>query len=293
MQRVICAGLIAADLVFDVDAFPVKGSKHRAGGARLITGGGALNAASAIAALGGVASLAGVVGDDMFGDFLRRAIHDRGIDDRYLTTVTGAGTSCSANLISPDEDRTIINHRDGSLTPDLADLPANFPFDAALVDTRWAEGAAHVVAAARKAGKPAVVDAEAPVALARTALEGASHVVFSEQGLADFAGACDGAALARATTQLSGWCAVTRGGAPVLSHDGQRLSQHPVFPAVALNTLGAGDVWHGAFALALARQMPEPDAVRFANAAASLKVRRPVDDETWPGAAEVAALIEG
>ena len=72
MPRIICAGLIAADLVFDVPAFPVKGTKNRATASRMITGGGALNAASAIAGLGGDSALAGGIGDDIFGAFLRQ-----------------------------------------------------------------------------------------------------------------------------------------------------------------------------------------------------------------------------
>ena len=81
MPGIICAGLIAADLVFDVAAFPVKGTKNRATASQMITGGGALNAASAIAGLGGDASLAGAIGDDALGAFLRKKMADRQIDD--------------------------------------------------------------------------------------------------------------------------------------------------------------------------------------------------------------------
>ena len=80
---------------------------------------------------------------------------------------------------------------------------------------------------------------------------------FSEQGLDDFCGGCDAAALTLAQKQLGNWCAVTRGAKSVLCFDGTRFTEVPTFPTEAKNTLGAGDVWHGAFTLALANQLSE------------------------------------
>lgn len=290
MPKILCAGLIAVDLVFEIGDFPSKGTKNKARLSRMRTGGGALNAASAIAGLGGTAILAGAIGDDAFGDFLRGKFSERQIDDQLVRAISGATTSRSANMISPDGDRTIVNHRDAALASGDFDLPPDFPFDGALVDTRWPEASLQIVKAAISRGKPVVVDAEAPVAGALAALKGASHVVFSQQGLADFCG--EGAtALEQAARQLGGWCAVTRGALPVLCHDGQSLFEVPVCPTMAVNTLGAGDVWHGAFTLALAKGCSEIDAVHRANVAASLKVAQPLQNEELPTAAQVDAVL--
>ncbi len=292
MPRIICAGLIAADLVYDVAAYPAKGTKTRAKASQMISGGGALNAASAIASLGGDVSIVGTIGDDELGAFLHKLMVARQIDDQFLSKVSGASTSRSAILITPDGERTIINHRDPILAPMKFTFPDGFLFDAALVDTRWPEGAAQIANAARQKGKPVIVDAEAPVAKAEILLECASHVVFSEQGLNDYCGGSDTAALKLAFKRLGNWCAVTRGANSVLCYDGNSLTEIPTLPTKAKNTLGAGDVWHGAFTLALANQLSEPQAVQWANAAASLKVRRPIPDETLPTASEVAVLLD-
>ena len=292
MPKIICAGLITVDVVFDVTDFPIKGSKNRAGGSSLIPGGGALNAASAIASLGGQASLVGAVGDDQFGAFVRQKMADRGVDDQYLATISGATTSRSAIMISPDGDRTIVNHRDAALTPKDFTLQGDFPFDAALVDTRWPDGALQIVKAARRAGKPTVIDAEAPVAVAEGALAHASHIIFSQQGLADYTGGDETSALEKVARQFGTWCAVTRGELPVLCHDGKTLTEVPVFPTDAVNTLGAGDVWHGAFTLALVQGHSVLDAVRWANAASSLKVRHRVGVETLPSAKDITMILE-
>ncbi len=291
MPRIMCAGLIAVDMVFDVAAYPAKGTKNRANTSHMISGGGALNAASAIAGLGGDVSLGGAIGDDELGAFLRKLMRDRQIDDQFLSVMPGVPTSRSAILITPDGDRTINNHREPALAKGDFAFPDGFAFDAALIDTRWPEGAAQIAAAANHAGKPVVVDAEAPVSPAAKVLEAASHVVFSEQGLADYCGDNDAAALKSAQSQLGNWCAVTRGADAVLCCDGAGFAEIPAFPKDAKNTLGAGDVWHGAFTLALTNQFDALRAVHWANAAASLKVQRAISDEALPTTVEIEALL--
>jgi len=272
MASVVTAGVVSVDQFFRVGAFPVAGLKHRAGAVWRTPGGGALIAAAAVVRLGGEAHLAGAVGDDDFGGWLRGEIARQGVEGGLVAALPGVATSRSAILVTPDGERTIINHRDDGLFAAVPTLPRPFPFGAALADTRWPGGAAALMAAAREAGRPGVIDAEAPVALAAEALGLASHVAFSAQGLRDFAGGTDASALARAQARLGVWVAVTRGPEPVLVHDGQALAEVPVWPAVSADTLGAGDVWHAGLALGLAEGMAAPEAVRFASAAAGLKV---------------------
>jgi sulfofructose kinase len=65
----------------------------------------------------------------------------------------------------------------------------------------------------------------------------------------------------------------------------------PAFVVTAVDTLGAGDVWHGAFALALAEGEDEPAAVRAASAAAAIKVTRHGGRAGAPTRAERDALL--
>ena len=48
----------------------------------------------------------------------------------------------------------------------------------------------------------------------------------------------------------------------------------PAFNVMAIDTTGCGDVFHGAYAAALARGLPLVDRIRFASAAAALKATR-------------------
>jgi sulfofructose kinase len=66
----------------------------------------------------------------------------------------------------------------------------------------------------------------------------------------------------------------------------------PAFPITAVDTLAAGDVWHGAFALGLAEGMPEREAVRFASATSALKCTRFGGRAGAPRRAEVERFLE-
>ncbi|MGJ8561519.1 MAG: PfkB family carbohydrate kinase [Litorimonas sp.] len=287
MPHVVCAGLITVDFLYTTPHFPAEGTKIRADAAHMVAGGGAFYAASAVASLGGQASLAGAVGNDALAAIVRTALDARGIDAAPLRTIDGVDTARSAVIISAGGERTVINHRDAVLFESAPSLPAHF--DAALADTRWPVGAAALMRAARQAGKPGVLDAESPVRLASEALHAASHVVFSEQGLRDYAGGCDAAALASVAQDLDAWVAVTRGALPVLWHKGAAFGTVDTFATTPVDTLGAGDMWHGAFALALAQGQAEIDAARYANAAAAFKVAH--TPGILPTAADVAALL--
>ena len=80
-----------------------------------------------------------------------------------------------------------------------------------------------------------------------------------------------GLALAR---DAQNWLAVTLGPRGVLFMEDGGIAHLPAFPIEAVDTLGAGDVWHGAFALALAEGQGEREAVRFASAVAAIKCTR-------------------
>ena len=133
-----------------------------------------------------------------------------------------------------------------------------------LADTRWPEGALAALVAARAAGLPAVLDADRPVPADGALLRAATHVAFSSDALADLTGIGDASlALAEVARGLQGWCCVTAGGDGVYSYEQGEIRHDPAFDVPVVDTLGAGDVWHGAFALALAEGTPRDGGGTF------------------------------
>jgi len=277
MASILLAGVAVIDFVFQLDRLPRAAEKYRARDAAIAGGGCAANAAVAVARLGGPAALAARVGDDVVGDLIIRGLEAEGVDCSRIRRFEGHRSSYSSVYVDAVGERQIVNFRDNTLSFDAAWLAPQLPrdFDAALGDTRWPQGATEVLRKARDIGVPGVLDAEAPSAEAREALRAASHVAFSRQGMRDFCGHDDTLRALREVAGESGaWVCVTDGAGGVTYLSDGHARHVPSFAVDAVDTLGAGDVWHGAFALALGEGQHEPAAVLFANAVAAIKCTR-------------------
>ena len=276
MADVLVVGVAVVDFMLAVDAFPAAASKYRARDGAVVGGGCAANAAVAIARLGGRARLAARLGDNPIGDLIAADLAEEGVDISLLHRTTGARSSFSSVLVDPAGERQIVNFRGEGLTDDPGWIGKCPPVQAVLADTRWSAGAVRALDLARNWGVPGVVDAEAPMDAA--VLGAASHVAFSRQGLFSFTGGDELVpALLGAGARLPGWVAVTDGAHGTFyldrrcAPDGGKVAHVPAFEVEVKDTLGAGDIWHGAFTLALAEGQSEAAAVRFASAAAALK----------------------
>ena len=278
------------DFVFHLDAMPRKAEKHRARDAHVSGGGNAGNAAVAVARLGGEVHIAARLGDDAVADMIVEGLKREGVGTALVRRMEGCRSAFSSVFVDAQGERQIVGFRDPDLPPRAGWLQAALParFDAALADTRWPEGALAMMLAARTIGVPGVIDAEAPVRIADEALAQASHVAFSAQGLRDWAGHDDlQRGLAEADTALPGIALVTDGPHGTFWREGGEVHHAPARAVTPVDTLAAGDVWHGAFALDLARGLPLRAAVERANAAATLKCTRRGGREGAPTAVEL------
>ena len=294
MTTVLLAGVAVVDFVFSVEEMPRHAEKYRARNAAIVGGGCAANAAVAVARLGGTARLAANVGSDEIGDMIVRGLEDENVDCTLVKKHEGARSSFSSVFVDPQGERQIVNFRDESLYRDAGWLVDEMPdtVDAALADTRWSNGAAATLRAARDRGWPGVLDADLVDDDVGEAFSAASHIAFSARGLRDYAGLDDlGAGLRAASRRSSAWLFCTDGANGVLFLEDGELRHVPAFPIEAIDTLGAGDVWHGAFALALGEGKREGEAVLFANAVAALKCKRFGGRDNIPNRAETEAFM--
>tara|TARA_R110002020_G_scaffold207320_1_gene412840 strand:+ start:1657 stop:2562 length:906 start_codon:yes stop_codon:yes gene_type:complete len=290
MARIVTAGVAVVDFVFFLDEMPRLAEKYRARDAQITGGGGAANAAAAIARLGGQAMLASRLGNDQVAAMIATGLEADGVDCSMVRRFEGRRSSFSSVFIDKAGERQIVNFRDHALPMQADWLEAALPpdFDACLADTRWPDGAAVLMQAARDRGLPGVLDAEAPIREAEAALHLASHVAFSAQGLRDWAGHADLVrALADVAAETGVFVCVTDGANGVRWRHGQASGFEPAYAITPLDTLGAGDIWHGAFALRLGEGAQPGEAIRFANAVAAIKCTRtngragyPTRDET-------------
>jgi len=295
MKTVACVGIAVMDLLFSVDSLPGGGGKFYAHSYQEIGGGVAANAAVAVARLGGNARYVGLVGDDALGDRIIAGLDAAGVDTTGVRRAPGVASPVSAVLVDESGERTIVNHTPTALFAESdTSVATNLDgVDAVLVDVRWPAGAAAALQSARAAGIPGVFDFDRPMdARGDELLDLASHVAFSQTALAATADTDDPAlGLQRIALDTDAWLAVTVGAEGVYWLDGRDVAHLPAFVVDVVDTVGAGDVFHGALALAIAEGQLPIDAVRFASAAAALKCTRPGGRAGTPGRDEVERLL--
>lgn len=272
--RVICLGLSALDQIWRVDQLlSGGGEKIRSFDYSTVGGGMAANAAVAVARLGGLTSFWGRGGDDAAGHEMRSALSREAIDVRNFKLFEGGRSSVSGIVVDKSGERQIVNFR-GSFPLEADWLPIHevTGVSAVLADPRWPEGAVALFDKARALGVPTVLDADvADAEVFQRLLPLTDHAVFSEPALAGFAGSADDEALTTLARFRCRVAAVTRGRVGVSWHEDGVLNSQKAYPIDVIDTTGAGDVFHGAYAFAIGGGLAIADAMSFASAAAALK----------------------
>jgi sulfofructose kinase len=292
--RILCAGIIVLDEVFYVESLPPPDGKVEAKEFFIVNGGCAANAAVTVARLDGRVALAGPMGSDANGDFVLAALAREKIDCAACQRVPGLATALSAIFIDARGDRTIVTHRDervAAVTPTDPEALAAAA-DLVLADNRFPLFVRPICEAARRRGRRVVLDADKWTVVDDPLFRIATHVVFSSECLIATAGCADLAeGLRRVARHTDSFLAVSNGPNDILFLEGSSIRRVPVFAIRAVDTLGAGDALHGAFALALAEGRGEATGLRFAAAVAGLKCTRLGGSAGLPTRAEVEAFV--
>jgi sulfofructose kinase len=295
--RILCIGMPVRDLTFRIQELPERGFKVNASHFDEIAGGNALNAAIAIVRLGGRASICGPMGDarEASAKYIFDSLAHEGIDTQPIVHMPGLVTPISNIMIDPSGERTIVTFRDPQLwkvrLPDTDKLLEDC--SAILAENRCAEFCTDLCAEARRRGIPVIVDVDRTMSLREGLLTASSHLVFSSEALQSTTGVADDAeALIKIAKLTPSFLAVTRGAQGTIWLDDHQTLQHtPAFPVHTVDTLGAGDVFHGAFALAVTEEQDLRKALRLASAAAALKCTRFGGAFAAPQRTEVEELL--
>lgn len=277
--KILCAGGATQDNVMKVEAFPAAGMKVRASDFIVTIGGQAGNACVAIARLGGSAHYAGALGDhnDAIANWIVEKLKAEHVDCTHAVRTKGAMSSVSLILLDASGEKTIATRRGEGL---LSAVPADAEkavdgIDAVLLDNRYPAFMMPIVAAAMRRGIPRVLDLDGPAAIDDPLLNGATHVISSAEAMRGTTGEQDfDAALKKLSTTYKGFLAVTAGPEGVYWLDNGAVRHMDAFEVKAVDTLGAGDTFHGAFTLRLVETGDVVEAMRFGAAAAAIKCTR-------------------
>jgi len=302
--RLTVLGSLNMDISVTVPRLPGPGATVVGSAARFTPGGKGANQAVAAARLGAEVRMAGCVGDDDFGRQLLAALRAEGISTDAVRVVAGVPTGLAMIAVDAQGENLIIvapgaNHEVGP--PDVAAAGAA-DRDILVIS---AEIPAPAIARALSQHGPCVLNlAPAPEtsAAARALLAaGGEHldwlVVNESEAAAVLGHPVNGLSGAqRAATELTAagprHAVVTAGahGAALASADGPDGARTiEGFKVHAVDTVGAGDTFVGALAVALAAGVPPPEAIRAAAAAGAAAVTRPGAQTGMPRPADVLA----
>lgn len=273
--RMVALGAICTTAIFQVERIESAPAKVMASQRCTVVDGMAVSAACAFQKLGGQAQVWARVGEDAEAQAMRQALALEGVDTSGLHTVPGARSSHAAVIVDAQGQRLVVPFHDPQVdaSPDWLPLHELAQADLLHCDVRWPEGALAALHAARQRGVRTMVDGDvAPQAVLQSLMPLADYAVFSDAGLRAYTGLHDvPEALLQVAQKHSLHVGASCGEDGYYWVEDGGIQHAPALAVQAVDTLAAGDVFHGALALAILEGQAMAQAARFACAAASLK----------------------
>ncbi len=265
---VLCVGHACYDLVFSVAHHPSENEKIFADSLLSCGGGPAANAAVMVAKLGFSAAFAGYLGRDAYGELHNQELLAQGINTDCLLR-GDLPTPLSTVIVKPDGNRALINYKGDTkpLTADAIDFSVLEP-KVILFDGHEPHISIPLAKQARQAGIATVLDAGS-VHEGTLALMGlVDYLVCSEKFALQLKGN-EQIALAY-LADFAPFVVITLGERGLIWQHGAESGVIPAMTVNAIDTTGAGDAFHGAFAAAVAAGLDWLNVLRYASVAGSL-----------------------
>ncbi len=294
-------GCVAVDDLLYADAYPVADAKVQIRRRERQCGGVTATALVAAARLGSRCAYGGVLGEDELSLAVVENFHKEGVDLTHLRRRKGARPIHAIVIVDESRrSRTIFYDLEGA-SGALPDWPPAEVIRAArvlFVDHFGVEGMLRAAGIARAAGIPVVADFETDEGPGfAELLAQVDHLIVSREFAERHT---EASSPSNAVDRL--WNADRKAVMVTCGSEGcwwraepgpDEVRHQPAFSVDVVDTTGCGDVFHGAYASALARGLAMEDRVRIATAAAALKATRRGGQAGLPTRFAVEALLQG
>lgn len=276
MKKIVGIGANVFDTLLTVDGFPPEDTKKRADIKRECGGGPCATGLVAAAKLGAPTEYIGVFASDSGGSFLKGDMEKFGVDISLCKTVPGCSSFSSVVIInSKNASRTCIFNR-GNLPPLEIDSVAEKEIKNAavlMVDGNELSAAIQSAKIARENGVDVLYDAGGLYDGIDALLGYANILIPSEEFSMAKTGCADAksASVMLYKTYKPDVVVITCGKRGGVVFDGKELLEYPAFSVDAVDTNGAGDVFHGAFAFCRVMGYNYYSSCIFSSAVSALK----------------------
>jgi sulfofructose kinase len=268
---VLCVGHASYDLVFAVDHHPQADEKTFAQQFISCGGGPAANAAVTVSRLGFKSAFAGYLGNDYFGQRNLEEFEKASVNTDLIAR-GDSPTPVSTIWVKPDGKRTLVNYK-GSTRP-LAASKLDFSrcrSKVVLFDGHEPDIVSSELIKIMQGGNIAtVLDAGSVHRGTLKLLKLVDYTVASQKFSCEYTGKDDPE---QAAVELSRYCpsvVITLGERGLVWKNIRGSGTLPAFSVAAVDTTGAGDAFHGAFAAGLAAGKSWRELLEYAAAVAAL-----------------------
>lgn len=275
MARIAVLGTLAVDRVVRLEAPLVVGGHQQGVTLDDRCGGGAANAAAALARAGHHVALVSAVGDDADGRALLETLAAAGVDTVEVAVLPEA-TSNSLLLVDPDGERTIVNLQ--RLHAPAPERLLRLALDCVYVRSRAPDLTPLLAELVQRTRVVAHVPPCADDAVPAQVLVGSASDL-DAAFLAD-----PYAAGQRATGGRAAWTVITRGAEGATAYARETALHVPALAVTPVDTTGAGDCFAAGLVHGMAHGLPMPRCLELANAwgAAAVTTDGSLPDDGFP-----------
>ena len=267
---VLCVGAGTYDLVYSVDRHPEPDEKIRASSFTGCGGGPAANAAVTVSRLGLQSAFVGYLGNDIFGNAHIDELQQAGVN----TDLVARGeysSALSVVMVKPDGSRALVNYRkpESFLAPDSVDF-SSINAKVILFDGHEPNISPALARSARQRGIITLLDAGSIHSGTEELAGLVDYLVCSESFGLGFTGE---STEDKALEKLGAYApnvVITVGERGLVWKNAQGSGREDICRIKAVDTTGAGDVFHGALAACLAEKREWRESLAYASAAGAL-----------------------
>jgi len=271
---IVGVGLNATDTIIRLPHFPAFNSKVEFRVSEILPGGQVATAVTACARWGLKTRYVGKVGDDSAGLLQQNEMQKAGIEAHWIVVPDCQSQSSFILVDEETGERTVLWKRDPRLELLPSEIRRDWVVQARLlhVDGHDCAGATQAARWARAAHIPVTADLDNLYPGVEALLENVDYSIASKDFHTCLCGESGPFVSLPAIGSRFGCrlVAATLGSDGVLAWDGARFHYSPAFDLKPVDTTGAGDVFHAAFAYALLRGDELPRSLDFSCAAAGL-----------------------
>jgi ribokinase len=305
-KQIVVVGSVNLDMVATAEQIPGPGETLMGRNFQVFHGGKGANQAVAIAKLGYPVCMVAKVGDDEFGERLRRGLRETGVDIRWVTTAkhSSSGVALVSIDVTGENSIIVVPGANGKLLPRDMENAKPALRSAGMILTQLEtplETLEYLASGASRHQVPLMLDPaparELPSLLLRRVtfltpnetetcvLCGIDARQLNCSAVTEYAQKLRECGPANVIIKLGGH------GACLAGKDGRTVFL-PAFKVRAVDTTAAGDAFNGGLAVALMQGQDLEEAARFASAVAAVSVTRAGAQPSMPTARQVRRFLK-